>query len=140
MVGARAERIGNLQGNRERGIDGERLAPTVLLNRLLQRRSGDEGHHDVTQPLGFADVVNRADVRVVKGGGEAGFAFKAAARGSGGGQFGQEGFDDDQPLQTQIFGLVCRGLPALPKLFDDPIVRKNLAWFEPQHACSRSPN
>jgi hypothetical protein len=68
--------LGDLDGEIEQAPGGQRLARG---QELPQRLSLHELHRDVERPLGFADVVDRQDVRVVQGRRRAGLLLEAEA-------------------------------------------------------------
>jgi hypothetical protein len=54
----------------------------------------------------LAEIVNDADVRVVDGGGSAGFTLEALQRSRVVDQFGRQKFEGDKPTQVAILGTV----------------------------------
>src|SRR5262249_5704043 len=87
----RRDRVRDLNGDRERAQDFQRLPG----NDLLERAAFGVRHDDVKQPGVLADVVYRADVGVVERGGQFGLTFETPTRIFAGGQFGKQNFDDD---------------------------------------------
>ena len=80
---------------------------------LLQASAFDEGHGQEHLPLGFVDLVDRADVGVVEDGGGLGlsqeslFGFRVPAD-----LLGQE-LERDRPAQFRVLGLENDAHPAL---------------------------
>ena len=67
------ERIGKLGSQIERLMDGKWISG----EQLPQRLPADELHRDIGEILVLADAIDRDDVRVIEGGGEARLLFEA---------------------------------------------------------------
>ncbi len=70
------ERVRNIDGQRENQLGFHRSAS----NTVLQRQSIQELHGDERLLATLADVVNRADVRMVEGGGRTSFTSETLQR------------------------------------------------------------
>ena len=96
-------------------------------NFALHGLTFEVGHDDERLPIGLVDLVDRADVGVIKRRGRAGFAQKACllrltaklARG--------EKLQSDGAAELGVFGLVDFPHPALTQLGKDLVVRNGLA-------------
>ena len=88
---SRCDRVGDLNADRERAQDLHRSPG----NDVLERAPFGVRHDDVEQPVALANVVYRADVRVVERGGQFGLALKTAARVLARSQLRQQDFNDD---------------------------------------------
>ena len=75
----------------------------------------------------LADVVDRADVRMIQGRGGAGLALEPFDRARIPRQLFGEEFQRDGTSQPRVFGLVDHAHAALAQLFQDAIVRDGLA-------------
>ncbi len=70
------ECVGNLNCQRQQFVCLKRLPGNPVLERLaLQQLHGDEG-----PALGFVNVINRTNIRVVQGGGRLGFPLETLQR------------------------------------------------------------
>ena len=84
------ERVRNLDGDRKRAAQIQRpavdqLAYVLALNVL---------HDDKVHATNFVEIEDRADVRMIESGGQAGFALKTFEVGLFGGQFRRQDFND----------------------------------------------
>ena len=78
---------------------------SVLALWLLQRFASDERHHQIRQPAGSIDRVNRDHVRMHDRRGRAGFAGKSLAGRTTGGQMRSHYFDRHIPSQIALIAL-----------------------------------
>jgi hypothetical protein len=86
--------------------------------------TSDEG-----QLVGFADLVDGGDVRVVHGGRAARFAQELAAALGVGGQLGAQHLQSDVPIEPGVEGLPDDPHPPFADLLDAAIVRDHQARF-----------
>jgi hypothetical protein len=94
---------------------------------VFQRGTLEQFHHQKGHAVFFADVVNRADVGVIQGGG--GLCLAAEAFESNriaGNAFGQK-FQRDVAAKADVFGLINDAHAAAAELFQDAVVRDCLA-------------
>ena len=119
------ERVRNLDAQREQLLGFERAARDQVLERhAVEKFHGDEGSAFV-----LADVVNRADVRMIERGSGLCLALEAGQRlWIAGNLVGQE-FQGDETMQARVFCLVDDTHAATAELFDDTVMRDCL----PQH-------
>src|SRR5215472_3802307 len=94
---------------------------------MLERLPFEILHDDEGLAFMLADLVNRADVRVVERRGGAAFALKAfeclRVRGNA---VGQE-LEDDVPAELCVFSLVDYTHPSAAELFEDTVMQNGLA-------------
>jgi hypothetical protein len=94
---------------------------------VFQRGAVQELHGNERFPVLFADVVNRADVGVIQGGGGLGFATKA-------GQcvlilryMLRQKCKGYETVEARVLGFVDNAHPAATKLLDDAVMRE-MVW------------
>jgi hypothetical protein len=75
----------------------------------------------------FANVVNRADIRMIQRRGSLRLAAKAFERDRVLGRFRREKLESDQTLQARVFRLIDDTHPAASERFEDAVVRDGLA-------------
>ena len=92
------ERVGDLFGNGQRFIEGNR----ALFDALRQRLTLHQFHHQVVG----ADVVERADVGVIQGSDRAGFRLEALAEAF------RRNFDGDIAAKARVVGAIHLAHPA----------------------------
>ena len=99
------ERIGDLHADVDDGSDRKRSAREPF----VQREAAEQFHYEIRASVGFgglADVVNRADIRMIEPRRGAGFALEAGQMFFRGGQRGGEQLERDVPVKRQIVCLV----------------------------------
>ena len=90
---------------------------------VLQRLALEQLHGDERPPSCFADVVNRADVRMIQRGSSARFAPESLdCLRILGNVFGQK-FQGDVAAEARVLGLVDHAHAAAAKFFEDGVVR-----------------
>src|SRR5271157_3495548 len=94
---------------------------------MLQRQPFQKLHGDKGLPVLLANVINRADVRMVQRRRGLGFALKARQRLRIAGHFLGQELERDKAMQPRVLGLVDDAHAAASKLFDDAVVRDGLA-------------
>jgi len=112
------ERIGDLRGEIENLINGERTG----LDCVFERGPFEQFHDDEGFAVGGADVVNRADVRMIESG--RGFGFAVEAREGmriGGDIFGEE-FERDVAVEARVFGFVHHTHAAVSDFGEDAVM------------------
>jgi hypothetical protein len=75
----------------------------------------------------LVDVVDRADIRVLKRRGSLGLSNKALYRFVVACEVRRKEFECNSALQAGVFGFVDHTHAAFTKLFEDPVVRNGLA-------------
>ena len=96
------ERIGDLEGVLNRPVDGKRPFPEMLGKGL----SFEVLHHEKVDAVLVSDVVEGADVRMLKRGDGARFALEPLTEiGVGGERSGQD-LDGDEAIEPDVAGLV----------------------------------
>ncbi len=120
------ERVGDLDRELDRGLDLHRFAADVL----LERPALQQLHDDEPPPLPLADVVDRADVRVVERRGGARLA-QVAVDGFRvlGALLGNE-LQRDVAMEASVLGLPDDAHPALADLLDQAVVQQLLSGFD----------
>ena len=96
-------------------------------NQMLERDAVKKLHDDESFTTLLADVVNRADVRVVQSRGRLRFAPKACQGLGIAGDFFRQELECHEAMQTSVFGLINYTHPATAQTFDDAVVRDTLA-------------
>ena len=118
------EAVGGLDAGREDELEGG----GAFGDELVEDLAGDVLHDDVgffavaAFGWGFADVVDGADVGVVDGGGEAGFAELGGAHLLGGEVAALEEFEDDGALKEGVVGKVDDSAAAGADLADELVL------------------
>ena len=93
--------VGDLNREIQKVVRPERLIGNPALERLpFEQFHGDEGPAGV-----LANVVDRADVRMIQRRGRPGLAQKAVQRHAVLGEFFREEFEGDGAAQARVFGL-----------------------------------
>ena len=117
------ERVGDFDADFEKAFEFERAAgDDVLESGAVEKFHGDEGAAVV-----FADVVDRADVGMVQGGGGAGFALEAIERLWIVREIVGEKFESDEAAEAGVFGFVDDAHSAAAEFFDDAVMGDGLA-------------
>jgi hypothetical protein len=125
------ESAGNLRAEREHLRRGERS----FLQALRQRLAFEEFHDDEIHAVLLADVVQRADVRMIEAGNDFGFAFETLAAGSIVGEFVGENLDGYNTLQTRIACLIHLAHAARAERREDLIGTKPEAVGQGHAIC-----
>ena len=116
------QRVGNLDAHVEQRVQAQRTGGEPI----LQRRALQILHDDERPPVLLADVVDRADVRVVQRRRRLRFAREPAQRL----WIPRELFGDElerhRTAQPRVFGLVHDAHAAATQLLDDAVVRERL--------------
>ncbi len=103
-----AQGVRDLRGDRQRLLQRQR----PFLQALRERLPGEVLHHEEHLALVIADVVERADVRVVQAGDGLRLALEASAAFGVGTEFGQQNLDRDRAVEPRVAGLVDLAHPA----------------------------
>ena len=116
------ERVGDRAQDAQRPF-GLELA--FLLDQLSEVLAFDVAHGDVEDPVGFAGVEDRDDVRVVEARCELGLAQEALAEPRVVGELGREQLERRPSLQADLLGQVddAHAAPADQPL--DPVARED---------------
>ncbi len=94
---------------------------------MLQRYAVEEFHGDEGSAFVLADVVNSADVGMVKSGGGLRLPLKSGQGLGVSRHFFRKEFQSDKTPQAGVFGLVNHAHPAAAEFFDDAVVRDDLS-------------
>src|ERR1700683_798298 len=107
--GREGKRGGNFHGQVDGGFGGQR----AVFEAMFDSRAGKKLHGDEGVAVLFADLENRADIRVIEGGGSQGVSFEARES-AGIGGVGREKFQGDDAVRARVFGLIddTRGAAA----------------------------
>jgi hypothetical protein len=117
------EGISNFNGQREDGLDLHWPPGNAMLqSKAVQKLHGDEG-----LAILLADIVNRANVRMVQGGRGLGLALKTGKRLRVAGNFLWQKLEGHKTVQPRVLGFVNHAHAAAAKLFYDAVVRNGLA-------------
>ena len=119
----RIERVGDFDAELDDPIELER----VSLDEMFERPPFEQLHHEELLPLVLADVVDRADVRVIQRRRRARLALKALRGRRVARQLGRQELDGDLPAEANILGAVDDAHAAAAKLLEDPVMRDGLA-------------
>ena len=111
------ERVGDLDRDVERAIEGQRPARDLF----LERAAVEQLHHHVLLAVVLADVVQRADVRMVQRRGDARLATEPVERLAARGQLRRQELQRDVPPEPHVFGAVDDAHPSAAKAVDDPV-------------------
>ena len=118
------ERVGDLRAELEHFVERQRALRDAILQRLPVEQLH---HHELALPACDADVVERADVRVIEVRDDARFALEALDRfGVGAGFVGQE-LDRDLAAKARVFRFVDHAHAAGAEARQDLVVRDGLA-------------
>src|SRR5208282_525848 len=99
----------------------------LATNAVLERRAFQIFHHDESLAVFFADVVNRANVRVIQSGGGFGFAAETAeGLGVAGNIVGQK-FQRDKTIQAGVLRFIDDTHASAAELFDDAVMGDGFA-------------
>ena len=113
----RIERIGDLDAEVDRLMDLDR----PMRQQLAQGLPLEQLHHEVRSALVLADVVDRADIRVVQRGSGACFGAKPL-EGAGVHQIVRDELEGDGPAQANVFARVDDTHPPGAQLGGDAVV------------------
>ncbi len=116
------QRIGNLDGQLEQRVQRQRSRADPL----LQRRPLEILHHDERPPVLLADVVDRADIRVIQRGGRPRFAREPGQRCWILRELRRDELERHRAVQPRVFGLVDDAHAAAGQPGDDVVVRERL--------------
>jgi hypothetical protein len=122
--------IRDLNGQVENSCSFHRMAADAL----LQRRAFETFHHDERSPICLANVINRANVRVIERRGSFRFPFKAFEHLRILRQFFREEFQGYGTIQANIFCSVDDSHSTTAELSGDPIVRNGLTDHGDSHS------
>ena len=95
----------------------------LAANRLGEATPGDELQRKVRQPVVVADLVNLDDSRVLNLGDRTGLDVEPRDLVTRGMRPGQDHLERDQPIQSNVPGLVDDAHPAAADLGDDHVSR-----------------
>src|ERR1700691_4278952 len=116
------ERVGDFDGESEEVFDVHGVAVDAVLERLaIEKFHGDE-----SVALLLTDIVNRADVGMVQGGGGLRFALESRESLRIARDILRQKFQRDEALEARVFGLVNDTHPSAAELFDDAVVGEGL--------------
>ena len=120
--------VGDLNTNVEDGVHRERTPGDAVLECF----AFEQLHHKKCFPFKFLNVVNRADVGMIQGGGGAGFAAEALEGLRILAQLLREEFEGDAAAQLEVFGGVDDAHAAATELFKNAVVSEGLAghWLD----------
>jgi hypothetical protein len=125
----RVERVGNLNRQFEQVWHREGLAG----NPVLQRAPFEQLHRDEPRLVVLADVVNRADIRMVQRGRCARFALKALQCLRVTGCRGRQKLQGDLASQPSVLGGIYDAHASLAEFGNDPVVRNE----RPYHTSTK---
>ena len=94
---------------------------------MLQHHAIQKLHGDVALLAALADVVNRADVRMVECRGGAGFPSEAFQHEGVSGNVIRQELERHKASQFGVLGLVDHAHPPIAELLDDPVACNGLA-------------
>ena len=117
------QRVGDLDGQRQQ-IFAVHRAP---VDAVLQRLPIQEFHGDERLAVLLANIVNRADVGMVQGGGGLRFTLESRQGLRIPGDILRQKFQRHEALQPRVFGLVNDTHASAAELFDDAVVGERLA-------------
>jgi hypothetical protein len=129
----RIQRVGDLDGQWQQLVEFH--CPPI--NRMLERLSFQKLHGDEGAVVLLADVVNRANIRMIQGRSGLRFALKSGQRLPIPGNFCGKELERHEATQPRILGFVDDTHPATPEFFQDAIVRDRLAreWQRLRHSA-----
>src|SRR6185369_11243388 len=119
------ERVSHLDRDREGAAQIERFT----VDNLAHVATFDELHRDKLNVADFMQTEDRADVWMIEGRRELGFAFETDEVGSTISQIRWKDFDDCGPIERRIDDFVNSALSAFTDFFDDAIMEEKL----PEH-------
>src|SRR6266852_8751468 len=117
------KRVGDLNSQFQHLVQRKRSSCNTVLEGLTIHKF----HGYELLAVVLADVVNRADIRVIQRRGRLRLAAKAFERGRVLSRSRREKLESDQTLQARVFSLIDDAHPAASKLFEDAVVRECLA-------------
>ena len=94
---------------------------------MLQRQPVQKLHGDERLSVLLANVINRADIRVIQCGRSLRLALKAGERLCVSGNFIGKELESDEAMQSRVLSLVDHPHPAAAQLLNDAVVRDGLA-------------
>ena len=114
----RVERVGDVDRERQQLLERQRIA----VDRFLERSAFEQLQNEKRFPVVFADLVDRADVRVAERRRRSRLAEQPLdRRGVGGSALGQK-LERHSPAEDEIFGDIHVAHAAAAQLFEHPIV------------------
>ena len=122
------ERVGDLDRDLQRLVERQRTVRSCEARR--ERLALEILHHEIARALVFADVMDRADVRMIQRRNRACFAFEPRAQVGIGRQFRRQDLDRDGAIEARIAGLVDLAHAARAERRDDLEVAQANAGFE----------
>ena len=122
MMGS-LEGVGDLTAEVEHHIDRQRSA----VDPAAERAALEQLHHEKRQAVVLADVVHRADVRVIQRGRRARLALKSLGGDRILQQLRGEELDGDLASEAGVFGAIDHTHTALANLVDDSVMGDSLA-------------
>ena len=120
---SRIERVGELNAKVQDFIHLERLCRNAVLERLAFQQL----HHNERLTFMFANVVNRANVRVIESRGRTSFPLKALQGLTIFGKLLRQELEGHETAETSVFSLVHHTHPASAQLVNDSIVPESAA-------------
>ena len=114
----RIERVGNLNSQVEQEVDRQRLAVDAMLERLPLEKL----HREKGAAVVFANVVDRADIRMIEGRSGAGFAPEALQHRQLAADLVRQKLERHKAPQAGVFSLVDHPHPATADFFEHPVV------------------
>src|SRR5580700_954115 len=94
---------------------------------MPQRISFQQFHGDEMLAVGFVDLVNRADVWVIKRGRSEGFPLESFTSSRIIFHLYRQELQRNMPVQLEVFGFVDHAHPAATELREDAVVRDSFA-------------
>ena len=119
----RVQCIGNLDAERKQRVQLHR----TIADDMFQRRAVQVLHDDERLAVLLADVVNGADIRMIERRRSPRLAAESLQRLPVLGHFLRQEFQRDEAVKPSVFRLVNHTHAAAAKLFDDAVMRDNLA-------------
>ena len=99
----------------------------MSLDEMLERPPFEQLHHEELLPVVFADVIDRADVRVIQRRRRTSLALKALRRRRVPQQLRRQELDGHLPAEADIFAAVHDAHATPAKALEDPVMRDGLA-------------
>ena len=124
---SRVEGVGNLDPKREQSVH----SIGAIADDVLQRGSVEVLHDDERLAVLLADVVDRADIRMIERRRSLGFAAKPFERLPILSDVFREKFQRDKAVEARVLRFVNNTHAAAAQLLDDAVMRDNLANHSP---------
>ena len=118
-----SKRVGGLKRDRQCAFQRQ----WTSIDQLAHVTTLDVLHRDEVNAVDLVEIEDRADVWMIEGRGETGFAFETFEVGFLGGEFCGKDFDDNGSTQFRINGFIDRALSALTELLEDLVIPQGRA-------------